>query len=260
MSDAPRFVVSRLNWRPAGDRFVCLPGETRLASFESIEAAEADRTRREAEVRARLNPFRCGTTWPALTTIPQPVYLDWLQDAGVLPPVAWSARTVEGVVPLDEWVDWWQRIGHVLSAEQVAHVWNGLNRVRFFEVIERPASAVAFAVVRVEWEFNDSWFEPGAEGGAPFKVFRRWAAAEEYRRELEHHDRGWRAPDPEDGIDEQTARYDVSRWAAELHWPLGPSLTSLSHEDATLVHGGEAPLYEVIEVELPDLLVEKDDE
>ena len=61
MSDALRFVVRRLNWRPAGDRFIRLPGEVRLSSFDTLEAAEADRAAREAEVRARVNPFTCGT-------------------------------------------------------------------------------------------------------------------------------------------------------------------------------------------------------
>jgi hypothetical protein len=238
MSDAPRFVVRRLNWRPAGDRFVRLPGETRLASFESIEAADSDRARREAEVRARLNPFRCGTTWPALTTVPQPVYLDWLQDAGVLPPVAWSARTVEGVVPLDEWAEWWQRIGHVLSAEQVAHVWNGLNRVRFFEVIERPISAVAFAVVQVMWEYNDAWYEPGSEGGRTVRAFRSRERAEAERQRLEAERRQrW-----DDRHQIETRRWELSAWPA-----LGDP-TGVEHEEALEQCGVQ--LYEVVEIDL----------
>jgi hypothetical protein len=151
-----------------------------------------------------------------------------------------------------DWVGWWQQAHARLSAEQVAHVWAGLDRVRFFEVATRPAGGVGYAVVRVTWEYNDTWYEPGAEGGAPLKVFRRWASAEEYRRELEAHDRPERAPNPEDGIDEWTTRYDVTRWAAEADWPLGPPHDGrLYHQDATFAHGGEAPLYEIVEVELP---------
>jgi hypothetical protein len=236
MSDAPRFVVRRLNWRPAGDRFIRLPGEVRLGSFDALEPAEAERTAREAEVRARVNPFKCETAWHALTTFPQPVFLDWLQDRGVLPPVAWTARAAAGV-PLDEWAEWWQRIGHVLDAEQVAHVWAGLNRVRFFETIERPASAVAFAVVRVMWEWNDSWYEPGAEGGRTVRAYRSRERAEAERQRLETEARRewgdhW----------VEARRWELGAWPA-----LGDEVGTESNKafDQIGVH-----LYEVVEIDL----------
>ena len=124
--------------------------------------------------------------------------------------------------------------------------------MRFFEATARPwKGRIGYAVARVEWEYNDTWFESGTEGGALFKVFRRWGAAEECRRELEQHDRRWRAPDPEADI-EWISRYDVTRWVADTHWPLGRSIGNTEYDNTAFAHGGEAPLYEVIEVELPD--------
>src|SRR5262245_4291399 len=162
MSDAPRFVVHRLNWRQASGGFVRLPGGTRVAAFATFEEADLDRALRETEVRSRMNPFSCGTTWHALTTLPEPVFVDWVGDAGLTPP---------NYTGIDAWSGWWQRWNAEWSAEQLWRVWEGLNRVRFFEVIERPVSAVAFAVVRVMWEYNDSWYEPGEEGGRTIRAF-----------------------------------------------------------------------------------------
>jgi hypothetical protein len=233
------YAIRRLNWRRTHYGIVRMPGSVAIGALPTLEEAEADRARRESEVRARIaNPFICGPSHAARSRLPEPIFQDWLRDAGIEP-------TQRGQKEPVNWFGWWEQARVNLSAEQVAHVWAGLDRVRFFEVAARPEGRIGYAVVRVEWEYNDSWFEPGAEGGAPFKVFRRWAAAEEYRRELEHHDRGSSA--------QRTARYDVTRWADELHWPLGsPSEGPSYSQSATIAHGGEVPLYEVIEVELPD--------
>lgn len=238
MSDASRFVVRRLNWRPAGDRFIRLPGETRLTSFDSFDAAEADRAAREADVRARVNPFRCGTAWHALTTLPQPIYLDWLQDGGLPPPESWFERAATDTVPLQEWGEWWAKLAHTLSAEQTANVWAGLNRVRFFEVIERPASAVAFAVVRVMWQYNDQYYEPGSEGGLTVRAYRSRERAEAECRRLEERARR-----------EWDARHFAETWRWELEsWPA-------LHEEGGFEEGEAfdrrgARLYEVVEVDL----------
>src|SRR6185503_17899989 len=65
---ATRFVVKRLNWH-AGDRGRCYrqPGETAVASFATADEAEADRRRREEEVRRVVNPFACGSALHYLT-------------------------------------------------------------------------------------------------------------------------------------------------------------------------------------------------
>lgn len=240
MSDAARFVVRRLNWRPAGDRFIRLPGEVRLAAFDTFDGAETDRSARESEVRARTNPFTCGTAWHALTTLPQAIFLDWVQDSGLLPPEYWAERAATGSVSLHEWAEWWLKIAHTLTAEKFAHVWAGLNRVRFFEVVERPARAVCFAVVRVMWEYNDQWYEPGGEGGRTVRAYRSRERAEEECRRLESQARR-----------EWDSRYYVEARRWELGaWPALGEEVGTEPEEA-FNHRG-VRLYEVVEIDLAE--------
>lgn len=226
----PRFVVRRLNWREAGALIVRLPGEVRLASFDTFDAADADRARREAQVRDRVNPFRCGAAWHALTAFPEGVFRDWLSDVALAPPP-------EGAT-LGEWAQWWADAHAAWPAEHRARVWEGLDRVRFFETIERPASAVAFAVVRVLWEYNDSWYEPGAEGGATVRAFRSRERAEAECKRLEAEARaGW------DGSDWISAR----RWQFQ-HWPqLGEDVGT---DEAEAFDTVGVRLFEVVEIDL----------
>jgi hypothetical protein len=231
-------VVRRLNWRPAGDRFIRLPGEVRLAAFDALETAEADRVRRESEVRDRVNPFKCGTAWHALTTLPQLIFLDWLQDSGLPPPESWAEHAATGTIALDEWAEWWLKIAHTLSAEQVAHLWAGLNRVRFFEAVERPASAVAFGVVKVMWNYTDEWYEPGSEGGRAVRAFRSRERAEAECARLEGEARR-----------EWDDRYYAETWRWELErWPALGSEDGFEKEEAFGRRG--ARLYEVVEIDL----------
>jgi hypothetical protein len=176
-SDEQRYIVRRFNWRWAGTCFVRAPGEHRVAWFDTPDEADADRWRRELEVRGRINPFECGPAFHYLSTMPEPIYLDWLMDADVIPP-----EPINGVRP---WGEWWDGAKQALAHGQVAHVWEGLNRVRFFDVITRRPSDVAFAVIRMMWEYNDYTYEPGEEGGEPLRVFRRRENAEAYRQLLE---------------------------------------------------------------------------
>jgi len=223
-----------------------MPGFTPVGALPSFEEAEADRRRREDEVRARVvNPFICGPNHAARSRLPEPVFCDWLRDAGIEPTSS-------------DWVEWWEQVRANLSAEQISHVWAGLDRVRFFEVVARPEGRIGYAVVNVEWEYNDDWMEPGAEGGAPLKVFRRWAAAEALRRDAEEFARYDRQPDP---YDDDPMRYDVQRWEVEAFWPLGPPPKGPHRFDnAVLLGSGEVPFYEIVEVELPDAPAGSDDE
>lgn len=225
MAEPTRFVVRRLNWRPAGDAFIRLPGETRLASFDTFDDAEADRIRREHEVRGRVNPFRCGTAFHTLTTLPEPVFADWVADAGLTPP----ERPAVGFV---DWAAWWAAGHATWTEEQRARVWDGLNHVRFFEVIERPPSAVAYAVVRVMWEYNDNWYEPGAEGGRTVIAYRSREAAERRRAELEA------------GAEDRPSYVETGRWRHE-NWPA-------IEGDGSVTEFGKsgAPMYEVVEIDL----------
>lgn len=100
-------------------------------------------------MRAKVNPFSCGG--PALhyqSHLDAGRLRDWLLDAGIDPP------------PADELIDWhtWYESAQ-FRAPQRAAVWQALDRVRFFRVVERPASArTAFVVMHREWDYNDEWY------------------------------------------------------------------------------------------------------
>lgn len=230
------YAIRRLNWRPTHYGTVRMPGSTPVGALPSFEEAEADRRRREEGVRERVaNPFICGPNHAARSRLPEPMFCDWLRDVGIEPPQS-------------DWVAWWNRLRPSLSAEQISHVWAGLDRVRFFEVVARPEGSVGYAVVNVLWEYNDNWMEPGAEGGTPLKVFRRWVAAEACRAENEAAMRLQRAP----GADrENSMHYETKRWADEAFWPLANPNSLNVWDNPQLVCGDEATFYEVVEVELP---------
>ena len=194
------FVVARINWRVAGESgaFVRLPGETRVAAFADAPHAETDRAAREAEARKLVNPFRCGVVWSDRAHLPEPVFRDFIKDTGVEPPVLvplprvdekgvpiarWERLRMEQERPVPpgafrDWATWWDATAPALSAEQVVRVWEGLDRVRFFRAEERPVRAVAFAVVRIDWNYNDMWYYPGDDGGETTVAYRTRERAE----------------------------------------------------------------------------------
>lgn len=168
----PTFVLERFNWRRVGPAsWVRLPGGTPVASLEDRDRADAEAA--EFGQLARLavaHPFRCGAALAELTTLPEPVFLDWLRDGDIEPP------DPDGRLPWRAWADldsagW--------TAGQFAQVWAGCDRVRFGRVRVREADPL-HCVLRVDWsrETNFTHFIPEAEGGAPVALWHDRAAAE----------------------------------------------------------------------------------
>lgn len=282
-ASATQFVVSRLTWRIAGygRTFVCLPGETRVAAFANFDSAEADRATREAAARASVNPFRCGTTWGERSHMPEAVFRDFIKDAGIEPPTiveppttdedgkplprqqlkrpyTWPAATYRG------WETWWDAVAPTLSAERVARVWEGLDRVRFFSVEERPVRTVAFVVVEISWNYNDEWYDPPPEGGGAHTAYRtrERAEAECERMNAEARDR-WReslrlpeAEAPAEAMPGYEAfPFDMQGRVFPGEDPFGPRRKPPARgaENQRGKFGvDEVPFYEVIEFELPE--------
>jgi hypothetical protein len=171
------FVVSRLNWRPViGGSVVAgswwrAPGTARLASFAARDEAEVERARREANARGRVNPFRCGTPFAELTTLPENIFLDWVSDTGLSPPKAKKGA------PRD-WASWWDATRPEMSAEQLAKLWEGLNKLPFFRVDERPDVPVGYAVTSPVWLDNGETTFVYGEGGRVEAVYRSRERAE----------------------------------------------------------------------------------
>ncbi len=98
--------------------------------FADKEAAFQFRRWREAEAREFRNPFLHGEKLEDLTTMPGGIFHDWLVEADLQPPL---------VSPFDPtvWFQWWR--DEKMTEEQRAKVWQALDKVRFFDVIQLEA-------------------------------------------------------------------------------------------------------------------------
>jgi hypothetical protein len=262
MSEATtQFVVSRRLWRAASGHgmFLLLPGEERVGAFPSAAEAEADARAREEDARRRVNPFHYGATWAERCHLPEPVFCDFLRDAGIDPPAE----------PQPDWASWWQATAATLSEPQRARVWEGLDGVRFFTVAERPRRPVAYAVVEVQWQYNDEWYYPGPEGGQVRRAFRsRQRAEQECARRNAEARVAWRRdlhlPEPGSeqaatGPQHDLYPFDMQERLFPGQDPFGPPVLPprRSPEDEEEDEDGmfavdEVPFFEVLELELEE--------
>lgn len=249
---ATRFVVKRLNWY-AGDRgrSFRFPGETAVASFATADEAEVDRRRREEEVRRVVNPFACGSALHYLTHLDEPRLRDWLMDYGIDPPEPKKNGNTD-------WADWWKKSHKKLSAEKVAAVWEALDKVRFFAVAAEPVRPVGYAVIEVNWNYNDEYHDADPEGGKLVKVYRtRERAAEECERRNAEAREQWGVPGEED--------YDPADFDPDHDLPMFDTrerlLARRGLTDSKRLRHGEGlypttagvPFFEVVEVPLEGL-------
>lgn len=223
MADDLRHIVRRFNWKAMHDfkELRKAPGEHRVAWFDTEAEARAECARREADVRSRVNPFGCGPAFHHLSTFPEYAFRDWLLDADITPPAG---------TDLSAWADWWQGMFPESHRRQV---WEGLNLVRFHDVIARRPSQTAYAVVQILWDYQDDFYSPGDEGGRITTAFRiRERAEEECGRLNELAKCQWGNSDP--GL------YS-DRWREEV-WPF--------LREETVDGLDDVPQYEVIEIDL----------
>jgi hypothetical protein len=153
------FVVVRVHWRYVDNTCPYLESEPAGAGFPQkvfADRAAADAHCRELELAARVengNPFPFGRdgvpSLPSLddyTTTPTGVFLDWLETQGLDLPAgqraAWEEsqqRPMTGAFDEDSyaaWVGWWADNADQWDADLRERVWDKLDRVRFFEVVE----------------------------------------------------------------------------------------------------------------------------
>lgn len=170
---ATRFVLKRLNWAEYyGGTLERQPGGRDVASFDTFDAADAERAKRENEVRKLVNPFACGAGVHFWTHLDEPRLRDWLMDHGIDPP-----KPAKGGAT--DWAGWWAKSHKKLSAEKQYAVWEALDKVRFFAVAEEPARPVGYAVVQINWEYNDQTYDANPDQGEVMQVFRTRERAEE---------------------------------------------------------------------------------
>jgi hypothetical protein len=235
------YVLQRLNWQHWGNGFARLPGATRLRSYQSRAVAERTRQKRERDARNAVNPFTCGgRALHYQTSLDADRLHDWLLDAGIEPP----ARAADGS---RDWAAWWDKNYLSLSEAQKEKVWEALDRVKFFEVVERPARPLGYAVVRINWHYNDNFYVAEEEGGSTFYVYRDRKKAEydcKESNDMAHDMVG-------DNHDDELA-FDSSERRHRRLDPLGPTPTwEEQWEGLQLVN--RTKFWEVIEVELDEL-------
>jgi hypothetical protein len=239
-------VVERLNWCPQEDLLLRLPGSTRLQSFADADEADQDRLRREQATRLQVNPFICGG--PALhyqTSLDEGRLCDWLLDTGLTPPEPNRKGR-------RDWPAWWKKSSPAFTAHQRDRVWEGLDRVRFFEVVERAAKPVVYLVVRIGWRYNDEWYEAEQEGGTMFPTyyaFRDRTRAEEACAENNDMRREMWADDE----DEDDPLFDVNLRRDRREGVLESRNYIRGPWESFLLPRTQTPFWEVIEVEVDDL-------
>lgn len=250
------FVVERFNWRRHGvtATFHRLPGFTRIQSFDTREEAEAFRFAEEAKARAVVNPF-LGTLAPPVdqSDLPEHALCDWYMDHTFDPPKPDKKGH-------RDWAKWWGKECKKWTGERAAVAWEPLHKVRFYRVSERPKVPVGYALVQVNWDYNDEWYYPNAEGGTVTTVYRsRARAMQECQARNEVDVDLWEEGAEDFGYEPAGAhQFELNDRVLPGRSPFDPSPTpeeparEADFEFHTFT-AQEVPFWEVIEIELEGL-------
>ena len=251
-----RFVVQRLNWTETYDGHrIRQPGGVTVASFPTLDAAETERARREEQARTSVNPFTCGSAVQYWSHLDEPRLRDWLMDHGIDPPKP-------GKDGKTNWAAWWKKNHKKLTPDNCSAVWEALHKVRFFAVREEPARPVGYAVVQLNWEYNDENYYTEAEGGNLLKVYRSRERAEEECARCNAQERdNWSFVDEaaaeyadefeDEELDDGMAMFDVQ---ARIRHRRGlPRGARLKNGEGLFRTTEGVPFFEVIEIELEGL-------
>lgn len=240
-----RFVLKRLKW--AGSyhdrKLFRQPGEVAVASFATLEEAERESAKRENEFRKKVNPFDCGAAVHYWTHLDEPRLRDWLMDHGIDPPKEEGAA---------HWPAWWKKNRKKLGPAKCATVWEVLDKVRFFVVREEPVRPVGYALVAVDWQFNDEYYDADAECGHFLTVYRSRERAEiECERRNEESRAEWG-----DASEESEGEFDLDNDAVAFNYQprlarqRGVSEKELKRGEGLFSSSARVPFFEVIEIEL----------
>jgi hypothetical protein len=169
-----RFTVRRLGWHqaPHGDTYTRrLPTAEPIVYFDNFDDAEEHRRGLEHAARSGENPFRFGGA--ALffqSSLDAPRLHDWLLDEGIDPPAEQLRHT--------DWREWWDAFAHTWKESQLAHAWQGLDKVRFFDVIEEPTDGPFYVLLEVQYTHRAADSPTvDRESGIPVRVFRHLRTA-----------------------------------------------------------------------------------
>jgi hypothetical protein len=99
-----------------------------VKAFTDANAAEKFRRGLERQARAGRNPFQHGRELAHLTSLPEGPLRDWLLDAGLTPP---KEELNVAVLSL-----WWEQHSEGMPELQRDKVWEALDLLRFYTVVD----------------------------------------------------------------------------------------------------------------------------
>jgi hypothetical protein len=136
------YVVQEITWRfndmwfyreDEGDGPFGYP----IEAFTDRAKAESHRREKERQARKGENPFGYGEGLDDLSTThtTDESMAALAQELGQPLPRSYGSG---GYFSLQNWEDWWEWREKQLSPEQAERVWDAMDRVTFFEVLELP--------------------------------------------------------------------------------------------------------------------------
>jgi hypothetical protein len=103
------------------------------AIYFGPEAAERERARRERAVRELLNPFWFSSgSSRGMTALSNETFRARVCELGLIPPPPVPTGYGDGA----NWVEWWEVESANWTAEQRNAVWDLLDKVQLFDVVE----------------------------------------------------------------------------------------------------------------------------
>jgi hypothetical protein len=148
--DVPRsthgalYVIQELNWRfrARGVPLVNDEGRPGRPVKAFAERRRADTHCRQLNLQKRGNPFSYmpdatdGSFFDQYTTMGEAAFLAFLRAEGLTPP----ANSLRPSTDYDDlaavWADWWEKHYKEWDDRLVERLWNALDRVYFYEVVE----------------------------------------------------------------------------------------------------------------------------
>lgn len=180
MSRDTHFAVRQLGWHqdPHGDRYTRrLPTAEVVATFDNFDDAEYHCRAREFAARRGENPFRFGGEAHYYQSSLDAMRLhDWFLDEGIEPP--------ECQLRHSDWRDWWGAFSHTWTEYQIAHAWQGFDKVRFFDVAAEAPDALWMVIEIGFAEAGYNARDAEREGGRTTGLFRTEPAANAHRDRL----------------------------------------------------------------------------
>jgi hypothetical protein len=138
------YVIQELSWRFRDNRCPLLQDEGRqgkpVKAFVERSRAVTYCQHLNLQKRATANPFRyspaatSGTCLDQYTTMDEQAFLGLVRAAGLTPPV--YSRPADEYDIAWSWGDWWEEHRKDWDERLVERLWNALDRLSFYEVVE----------------------------------------------------------------------------------------------------------------------------